>query len=72
MRAVKNNLPAPSGEVGESEGSRLGKWHVSMCQWVGGWNVARSWDHPTHPLKVTARCGLAWDKARLGAPGLGG
>jgi hypothetical protein len=33
---------------------------------------ARSWDHPTHPLKVTARCGLAWYKARLGAPGLGG
>jgi len=33
---------------------------------------ARSWDHPTYPFKVTARCGLAWDKARLGAPGLGG
>ncbi len=50
MRAVKNNLPAPSGEVGESEGPRLGKWHVpgnrlrsnrrvgwveNTCQWVG-------------------------------------
>ena len=33
---------------------------------------ARSWDHPTHPNKVTARCGLAWGKERLGAPGLGG
>ena len=33
---------------------------------------ARSWDHPTNPNKVTARCGLAWDKARLGVPGLGG
>ena len=36
---------------------------------------ARSWDHPSHPLakwNVIVRCGLAWDKARLGAPGLGG
>jgi len=39
---------------------------------VGNWEHARSWDHPTHPFKVTARCGLAWDKARLGALGLGG
>ncbi len=27
---------------------------------------------PPTPYKVTARCGLAWDKVRLGAPGLGG
>jgi hypothetical protein len=27
---------------------------------------------PATPLKVIVRCGLAWDKARLGAPGLGG
>ena len=27
---------------------------------------------PPAPYKVTARCGLAWEKARLGAPGLGG
>jgi hypothetical protein len=34
---------------------------------------ARSWDYLSHPLfKGIARCGLAWDKARLGAPGLGG
>jgi hypothetical protein len=25
MRAVKNNLPTPSGEVGEPEGPRLGQ-----------------------------------------------
>jgi len=36
MRAVKNNLPTSFGEVGESEGPRPGKWHVSACQWVGG------------------------------------
>ena len=36
MRAVKNNLPAPSGEVEESEGLRLGYWHVLACQRVGG------------------------------------
>ena len=24
---------------------------------------------PPTPYKVMARCGLAWDKARLGAPG---
>jgi len=36
---------------------------------------ARNWDHPSHPLVkvvVVTCCGLAWDKARLGAPGLGG
>ena len=27
---------------------------------------------PATPYKVIVRCGLAWDKARLGAPGLGG
>jgi hypothetical protein len=27
---------------------------------------------PSTPYKVTDRCGLAWDKARLGAPGFGG
>jgi hypothetical protein len=27
---------------------------------------------PATPYEVTARCGLVWDKARLGAPGLGG
>jgi len=35
MRAVKNNLPTPSEEVGKSEGPRTGTWHVSVCQWVG-------------------------------------
>jgi len=33
---------------------------------------ARSWDHPSHPLKVIVRRGLAWDKARLGAQGWAG
>jgi hypothetical protein len=32
----------------------------------------RNWDHFSHPLVVLDRCGLVWDKARLGAPGLGG
>ena len=32
MRAVKNNLPTPSGEFEKSEGPRPGKWHVSACQ----------------------------------------
>jgi hypothetical protein len=27
---------------------------------------------PPTPYKVIARCGLTWEKARLGAPGLGG
>ena len=27
---------------------------------------------PPTPSKVIVRCGFAWDKARLGAPGLGG
>ncbi|MGH7220329.1 MAG: hypothetical protein ACREI1_08380 [Nitrospiraceae bacterium] len=27
---------------------------------------------PATPYKGITRCGLAWDKARLGAPGLGG
>jgi hypothetical protein len=27
---------------------------------------------PPTPYKVTTRCGLAWEKARLSAPGLGG
>ena len=27
---------------------------------------------PPTPCKVTARCGRAWDKARLGTPGFGG
>ena len=27
---------------------------------------------PPTPYEVIVRCGLAWDKARLGAPGLGG
>jgi hypothetical protein len=27
---------------------------------------------PATPYEVTARCGLVWDKVRLGAPGLGG
>jgi len=36
MRAVKNNLPTPSGEVEEPEGPRPGKWHGLACQWVGG------------------------------------
>jgi hypothetical protein len=33
---------------------------------------ARSWDHPSHPLKVIVRCGLACGRARLGAPGWAG
>ena len=36
MRAVKNNLPAPSGEVGESDGPR--------------WTRAVG-DQPAHPLE---------------------
>ncbi len=27
---------------------------------------------PPTPYRATVRCGLAWDKARLDAPGLGG
>jgi hypothetical protein len=27
---------------------------------------------PPTPIKMLVRCGLAWDKARPGAPGLGG
>ena len=27
---------------------------------------------PATPYKVIIRCGLVWEKARLGAPGLGG
>ena len=53
----------------------------------GGWNDPRAratrgrglpsldtrrWDHSSHPFKMIVRCGLAWVKARLGAPGLGG
>ena len=33
---------------------------------------SRSWDHPSHLLKVIVPCSLAWDKARFGAPGEGG
>jgi len=38
MRAVKGSL-GHSLEVrcGELEGPRPGSWHVSACQWVGGW-----------------------------------
>src|SRR5262249_51668642 len=37
MRAVKDNLAAPPSEkLGRSEGSHLGHWHISACQWVGG------------------------------------
>ncbi len=52
MRAVKNNLPNPSGEVGESEGPRPMR-AVGII--------------PATPYKMIARCGLAWDKARLWA-----
>jgi len=26
-----------------SEGPRLGSWHVSACQWVGGWERRAQW-----------------------------
>ena len=45
MRAVKNNLPTPSGEVEESEGPRPGKWHVlgvRSNRGQGGENIASS------------------------------
>jgi len=36
MRAVKDTLAAPlRAKWGNSEGPRLGYWHVSACQWVG-------------------------------------
>jgi len=44
MRAVKNNLPTPSGEVEESEGPR--------------WTRAVGIIPPT-PYEVTIRCSLA-------------
>ena len=33
---------------------------------------ARSWDHPSHPVLMIVRCGLVWEKARLGASGWAG
>ena len=36
--------------------------------WAGE-NAVRSWDHPSHPLKLIARCGLARGTARLGRRG---
>jgi hypothetical protein len=48
MRAVKNNLPTPSGGVEESEGPR----------WTRAVGII-----PATPFIVIVRCGLAWDKA---------
>ena len=42
MRAVKNNLPTPSGEVGELDDSRPGYWHISTCPGRAGEKVAQS------------------------------
>ena len=63
MRAVKNNLPTPSGEVGELEGPR--------------WTRAVEDQSAPIPEETTSelgriifwitRCGIAWDKARCSA-----
>ena len=42
MRAVKNNLPTPSGEVGELDDSRPGYWRISACPGRAGEKVAQS------------------------------
>jgi hypothetical protein len=34
------------------EGPRLGYWHVSACQWVGGEKVVRSRKSSISPLQV--------------------
>ncbi len=34
---TKDSLAAPlRAKWGKTEGPRLGNWHVSACQWVGG------------------------------------
>ena len=71
MRAVKNNLPTPSGEVGELEGLDRAKARLGALR-VGGWNSARNWDHATHPFKVTARCGLPAERRVLARRGWAG
>ena len=57
MRAVKGSL-----------GRSLKGMYMKPATLIGRAQLG----HPTHPFKVTGHCGLAWDKARLGAPGLGG
>ena len=45
MRAVKDSLAVPlRAKVGESEDLRQGYWHVSACQWVGGWEEHAQWE----------------------------
>ena len=50
MRAVKNNLPASSGKVGESEALARANGTSRRASGWAGENVARSWDHPGDPL----------------------
>jgi len=59
MRAVKNNLPTPSGEVEESKALVRANGTSRRASGWAGENVARSWDHPSHPLVKGGKGSLA-------------
>jgi hypothetical protein len=45
-------------ERAPSEGPRLGEWHVSACQWVGGWKSCAQWKINQSPsLEITIKLG---------------
>ncbi len=83
MRAVKNNLPTPSGKVGSQKalaGATGTSWRASG--WVGEKRRAQWKTNQPPSLKrkreslervsLATRYGLACGMARLSAPGLGG
>jgi hypothetical protein len=66
MRAVKNNLPTPSGEVGELDDSRPGYWHISKCPGRAGEKVAQS-----RIDQATLENVMGIGKVRAGGDGMG-
>jgi len=68
MRAVKNNLPTPSGKVRESEGPRLGKERVLARSGGRVRKLRAIEDRPGHPLREIWNGERRAVKDRLPAP----